>query len=70
MGTAQTGYPRTSLRIVDISATGALIETEAALPVGDSVDLDLELGNGAVAQVRARVARVLHLRFRMNQNRV
>ncbi len=63
LGTALAGSRRVPHNIVDISATGALIETETALPVGDAVDLDLELENGAVAQVRARVARVQHPRW-------
>jgi hypothetical protein len=58
LGVARPEGPATELRIVNISATGALLETNGEIPVGQLLELDLDLENGATAHVKARVARV------------
>jgi predicted nucleotide-binding protein with TIR-like domain/PilZ domain-containing protein len=58
LGLAKTAAPGQALRIVDISATGALLETEGEIPVGQILNLSLDFENGASARVTARVARV------------
>jgi PilZ domain/Predicted nucleotide-binding protein containing TIR-like domain len=49
-----------AMRVVDISVTGALLETNGAIPVGTRLDLEIELENGDRVQVAARVVRVQH----------
>jgi predicted nucleotide-binding protein with TIR-like domain/PilZ domain-containing protein len=58
LGTAQAARPLNELRIVDISETGALLETDGEIPVGHLLSLNLTLENGNTAQVTARVVRV------------
>ncbi len=50
----------TAMRIVDISVTGALLETNGEIPVGTRLDLDIELENGDRVEASARVVRVQH----------
>lgn len=45
-------------QIVNISVTGALLETEGALPLGQVLDLTLELDDKSTVEVQAKVVRV------------
>jgi len=58
LGVAQTAGPPSTLNIADISASGALLETEGELPFGQLLSLNIELENGAAAWVTAKVVRV------------
>ena len=58
LGTAYSVGPRASMRIVDISVTGALLETEGELPIGQVLDLDLEIENGRSVHAMGKVVRV------------
>lgn len=60
LGTARTNFSRSDYRIVDISTTGALFETDGALPVGSLIDVDLVLDDNFVASVKGRIVRVQH----------
>jgi len=57
LGTARTGLPRTQYRVADISVTGALLETGGEMPVGNPIELDISLENGANARMDAVVVR-------------
>ena len=52
--------PGRTLRIADISVTGALLETFGEIPEGQLLDLDLALDNGAHVRVTASVVRIQH----------
>ena len=58
LGVAIPFGPRRQLRIVNISVSGALLQTPGRLPIGQSLDLDLQLDNGTVVSVTASVVRV------------
>jgi hypothetical protein len=58
LGTAHTTGPRKDLRVINISASGALLETQGEMPINQLLDLNIELENGKVAQATARVVRV------------
>lgn len=58
LGTAAAHGPRQELRIVNISVTGALLESPGEMPVGQVLDLDLRLDSGATVRVTAKVVRV------------
>ncbi len=60
LGTACMVGPGRTLRIVDISATGALLETFGEIPEGQLLDLDLALENGRRVRATARVVRIQH----------
>lgn len=60
LGTACLVHPGRTLRIADISLTGALLETFGELPVDQILDLDLEMENGRHVRVTAKVVRVQH----------
>ncbi|HEX4822958.1 MAG TPA: TIR domain-containing protein [Candidatus Polarisedimenticolaceae bacterium] len=60
LGTAYLAGPRRVLKIVDISMTGALLESFGEIPEGQLLDLDLALENGTRIRVSARVARNQH----------
>jgi predicted acylesterase/phospholipase RssA len=59
LGIAQAGAQHCH-RIVDISVSGALLETKGEIAVGTPIDLDLCLEDGATARVAARVVRLQH----------
>jgi len=63
LGLARAGYPGQSHMIANISATGALLETDHEIPVGTLLDLDLELETGMTAKVTAQVVRVQQPRW-------
>lgn len=58
LGTAQTRGPQEIHRIVDLSVSGALLETRHEVSVGTVLDLDLDLENGSSAHVMAKVVRI------------
>jgi len=58
LGTASPHGPKMDLRIVNISVTGALLESSGEMPIGQVLDLDLRLDDGALVSVTARVVRV------------
>jgi hypothetical protein len=60
LGTACSVDPGRTLRIADISVTGALLETFGEIPEGQLLDLDLALENGHRVRVTARVVRIQH----------
>lgn len=60
LGSACVHGPRDTMRIVNISATGALLESSGELPVGKLLDLDLRLDDGRSIQATAKVVRVQH----------
>lgn len=60
LGTACTIGAERTLRIADISVTGALLETFGEIPEGQVLDLDLALENGQRVRVTARVVRIQH----------
>lgn len=49
-----------TLRIADISVTGALLESFGEIPEGQLLDLDLALENGGRVRVTAKVVRIQH----------
>lgn len=60
LGTACSVGPGRTLRIADISLTGALLETFGEIPVNQLLDLDLALENGCRVRVTAQVVRIQH----------
>ncbi len=60
LGTACSVRPGRTLRIADISVTGALLETYGEIPENHVLDLDLTLENGSRIQVTAKVVRTQH----------
>jgi hypothetical protein len=60
LGTACSVGAGRTLRIADISLTGALLETYGEIPEGQLLDLDLTLENGRRIQVTAKVVRIQH----------
>jgi PilZ domain-containing protein len=60
LGTACTEAAGRTLRIADISVSGALLETFGEIPEGQLLDLDLALDNGGRVQVTARIVRIQH----------
>jgi len=58
LGTASSDRPEQTLRIADISLTGALLETFGEIPENQVLDLDLALENGAHVRVTAEVVRM------------
>ena len=60
LGIALARSQKDELRIVNISVSGALLETPGELPVGKTLELDLRLDNGILISVTARVVRVQH----------
>ena len=60
LGTACSIGPGRTLRIADISVTGALLETYGEIPVHQMLDLDLALDNGERVRVTAQVVRIQH----------
>jgi PilZ domain-containing protein/predicted nucleotide-binding protein with TIR-like domain len=60
LGTACSVRPGRTLRIADISLTGALIETFGEIPENQLLELDLALENGRNVRVTAKVVRVQH----------
>jgi hypothetical protein len=60
LGTACSAHPGRTLRIADISLTGALLETFGEIPEGQVLELDLEMENGRHVRVTAKVVRVQH----------
>ena len=57
LGTACSVHPGGTLRIADISLTGALLETFGEIPENQMLELDLALDN---VRVTARVVRIQH----------
>ena len=53
-------HPGGTLRIADISLTGALLETFGEIPENQMLELDLALDNGGRVRVTARVVRIQH----------
>ncbi len=60
LGTASSAQHGGQLRIADISASGALLETFGEIPENQILDLDVTLGNGRKIRVAARVVRIQH----------
>ena len=58
LGTARSPRQGQALRIVDISVTGAFLETFGEIPEDRLLDLDLALENGCSVQVTAKVVRL------------
>ena len=58
LGVARVTGPEPSHQIVNISTSGALLETSRALDIGVNLDLDLELDDRTVINVGAQVVRV------------
>lgn len=58
LGSARARFPQETHRIADISVSGALLETTGPIPVGHTLDLELELDNREVASVIGEVVRV------------
>jgi hypothetical protein len=58
LGTASTVGPKRTHRVVDISVSGALLETDGELPVGQLLELDLKLDDRSRARVTGKVVRV------------
>jgi len=58
LGTAYSARPEQTLRIADISLTGALLESFGEIPEHQVLDLELALDNGACIHVTAEVVRV------------
>jgi hypothetical protein len=50
--------PIASMRISDISVSGAFLESRGEMPIGHELVLDLHLDSGAVVHVLAMVVRV------------
>lgn len=49
---------RSSMRIADISVTGAFLESYGEIPIGHEMELDLRLESGSSVRVLAKVVRV------------
>ena len=60
LGDASSQRSTQRLRIVDISLTGALLETFGELPENQTLELELALDNGRRVRVGAKVVRVQH----------
>jgi hypothetical protein len=60
LGTAHSARPEQSLRIADISLTGALLETFGEIPERHVLDLELALGCPERVRVTAEVVRIQH----------
>jgi len=58
LGTAYSARPEQTLRIADISLTGALLESFGEIPEHQVLDLELALENGARVHVTAEVVRI------------
>ena len=58
LGIARVQGPLESMRIVNISVTGALLESTGEVPVGTLLELSVQLDNNAVIHATARVVRV------------
>lgn len=58
LGTACSARSGQTLRIADISVTGALLETFGEIPEHQLLDLDLTLENGRAIRVTAKVVRI------------
>lgn len=58
LGTAIAWGPKRTHQIVNISTTGALLQTDGEISLGAAIDLNLELDNGRTARVTAEVVRV------------
>jgi hypothetical protein len=58
IGTACSDRPGQTLRIADISVTGALLETFGEIPERQMLDLNLTLENGRSVGVTAKVVRI------------
>ena len=58
LGTAHSVRPEQTLRIADISLTGALLESFGEIPEHQVLDLELALDNGARVHVTAEVVRI------------
>jgi len=58
LGTACVACSRKTHRVVDISVSGALLETDGEIPIGQLLELDLELDTTRRACVVAKVVRV------------
>jgi len=56
LGTAVSA--RSSMRISDISVTGAFLESYGEIPIGHEMELDLRLESGSSVRVLAKVVRV------------
>jgi hypothetical protein len=60
LGSACAVGAERTLRIADISVSGALLETFGEIPEGQLLDLDLTLENGRRIRVTAKVVRIQH----------
>ena len=60
LGTASLSNPRRTVRISDISISGALLETFGEIPENQLLDLAMHLEGGARVRVTARVVRTQH----------
>jgi hypothetical protein len=58
IGTACANRPGQTLRIADISVTGALLETFGEIPENQTLELSLTLENGRSVGVTAKVVRI------------
>ena len=58
LGTASSAQPGQTLRVADISLTGALLETFGEIPEDRILDLELALETGPRLRVAARVVRI------------
>jgi hypothetical protein len=58
LGTACVTRSRQAHRVVDISVSGALLETDGEIPIGQLIELDLVLDTTRQARVVAKVIRI------------
>jgi hypothetical protein len=58
LGSACSDRPGQTLRIADISVTGALLETFGEIPEDQMLELNLTLENGRTIEVTAKVVRI------------
>ena len=58
LGVARTNYRAKNYAIANISAGGALLETDGEIEVGQLLDPDLLLDNGCTVSLAARVVRI------------
>ena len=60
LGNAYLSAPRRTLKIADISLSGAFLETYGELPERQMLDVELWLEDGSRAKVTAKVVRIQH----------
>jgi hypothetical protein len=58
LGSAKLQEPKKAFHIINISVTGAFLETDEPLREGQLLDIDLELENDTTAKVSGKVVRI------------